>query len=77
MYYLSMDGKRRWNKYKYLTRDGIPGYQFDKRLESFAPCYSQSLLHVLADLKKTIIYFGFKNIYELESFHKVESQTKT
>jgi hypothetical protein len=24
-----------------LYRDGIFGHQFDKRLESFAPCYSQ------------------------------------
>jgi hypothetical protein len=35
-------------------RDGILGHQFDKRLESFAPCYSQSLL--LADLKKAILF---------------------
>jgi hypothetical protein len=30
-----------------FSRDGILGYQFDKRLESFVPCSSQSLL--LAD----------------------------
>ncbi len=37
--------------------DGILGYKFDKRLESFALCYSQSLL--LADLKEnhTILWF--------------------
>jgi hypothetical protein len=28
----------------YLARDGILRHQFDKRLKSFAPCYSQSLL---------------------------------
>jgi hypothetical protein len=32
-------------------RDGILGHQINKRLESFAPCYSQSL--ILADVKKT------------------------
>jgi hypothetical protein len=32
------------------TRDGILRHQFNKRLESFAPCYSQSLL--LADFYK-------------------------
>jgi hypothetical protein len=26
------------------SRDGIRGHQFNQRLESFAPCYSQSLL---------------------------------
>jgi hypothetical protein len=33
-----------------LFRDGIHGHQVNKRLESFAPCYSQSLL--LADFKE-------------------------
>ncbi len=41
-------------------------------LQSFAPCYSQSLL--LADLKKTVLFSGFKNPYKksakLESIHK-------
>jgi hypothetical protein len=39
------------------TRDGILGHQFNKRLESFAPCYSQSLL--LSDFKEnhTILWF--------------------
>ncbi len=32
------------------SRDGVLGHRFNKRLESFASCYSQSLL--LADLKK-------------------------
>jgi hypothetical protein len=38
-------------------RDGILGPQFNKRLESFAPCYSQSLL--LADFKEnhTLLWF--------------------
>ncbi len=42
-----------------LSRDGILGHKFNKRLESFAPCYSQSLL--LQILKKTILSSGFKN----------------
>jgi hypothetical protein len=33
-----------------ITRDGILGHHFNKKLESFAPCYSQSLL--LADFKE-------------------------
>ncbi len=32
----------------FLYRDGIIGHEFDKRLELFAPCYSESPL--LADL---------------------------
>jgi hypothetical protein len=37
--------------------DGILGHQINKRLESFAPCYSQSLL--LADCKEnhTLLWF--------------------
>jgi hypothetical protein len=27
-----------------MPQDGILGHQFNQRLESFAPCYSQSLL---------------------------------
>ncbi len=42
-----------------LSRDGILGHEFDKRLESFAQCYSQSLL--LADFyRKPILYSGFR-----------------
>ncbi len=26
----------------YLSKDGILGHKFNKRLETFAPCYSQS-----------------------------------
>jgi hypothetical protein len=33
-----------------VSRDGSLGLQFDKRFESFAPCFSQSLL--LADFKE-------------------------
>jgi hypothetical protein len=36
---------------KKMSRVGILGHQFDKRLKSFAPCYSQSLL--LAYFKET------------------------
>ncbi len=38
-------------------RDGILGHQLNKRLESFAPCYSQSLL--LADFKEnhTLLWY--------------------
>jgi hypothetical protein len=35
-------------------QDGILGHQFNKRLESFTPCYSQSLL--LADFKENNRY---------------------
>jgi hypothetical protein len=44
------------------SREGILGHQIYKRLESFAPCYSQSLL--LVDLKKTIFFSGFNNPYQ-------------
>jgi hypothetical protein len=44
------------------TGERIFGYQFNKRLESFAPCYSQSLQ--LADFKETILFSGFKNPYK-------------
>ncbi len=44
-------------QYKVWPRDGILGHH--KRLESFAPCYSQSFL--LADFKETILLSGFKN----------------
>jgi hypothetical protein len=43
-------------------RDGILGHQFDRRRESFAPCYSKSL--PLEDLKKTILYSEFKITYK-------------
>jgi hypothetical protein len=44
------------------ARDGILVHQFDKRLESFASCYSLSLL--LADFKETILFSGFNNHYK-------------
>ncbi len=37
-------------------------HQFDKRLESFAPCHSQSLL--LADFTETHTLFRFKIPYK-------------
>jgi hypothetical protein len=39
-----------------VIRNGILGHQFEKGLESFAPCYSQSLL--LVDFKEnyTLIF---------------------
>jgi hypothetical protein len=39
------------------SQDGILGHQFNKRLESFAPYYSQSLL--LADLEENNIFLWF------------------
>ncbi len=47
------------------SRDGILGHQFNKRLKSLAPCYSQSL--ILADFKEnhTLLWFySFKNPYK-------------
>jgi hypothetical protein len=44
------------------TKDGNLGHQFNRRLGSFAPRYSQSLL--LADFKKTIFFFGYKNPFK-------------
>jgi hypothetical protein len=58
------------------TRDGILGHQFNKRLESFAPCYSQSLL--LADFKRKpysplvlkILTKKIRETRKLESIHE-------
>jgi hypothetical protein len=54
------------NKEKHANKDqnftdGILGHQFNKRLDCFAPCYSQTLL--LADLKEKPYSFfsGFYN----------------
>jgi hypothetical protein len=44
------------------SRDGILGHQLNKKLKSFAPCNSQSLL--LAYFKKTTLFSGFKNPYQ-------------
>jgi hypothetical protein len=49
-------------RYGEKCRDGILGHKFNKRLDSFAACYSQSLL--LADLKKIMLFSGFKNPYK-------------
>ncbi len=40
-------------------RNGILGHKFNKRIESFAPCYSQSLL--LADFNDNHTLLGLKN----------------
>jgi hypothetical protein len=48
----------------YKNRDRILGHQFDKRLESFAPSYSQSFFSTGGLLKKTRLYPGFKNTYK-------------
>ncbi len=60
-----------------MYRDGILGHQFDKILEYFAPCYSQSLLQYWWILKKIIHFSSFKNPYKkiretrkLESIHR-------
>jgi hypothetical protein len=45
-----------------LSRDGILGHEFDKRLESFARCYSQSFYWRI--LQKTILFCGFKTSYK-------------
>ncbi len=44
------------------ARDGIHGHQFNKRLESFAPCYSQFLLQ--ADFKENHTLLWFKKSYK-------------
>jgi hypothetical protein len=40
-----------FNTFWLVPKDGILGHQFNKRLESFASCFSQSLL--LADFKES------------------------
>jgi hypothetical protein len=47
---------------EFLSRDGILGHHFNKRLGSFAPCYSQSLQ--LADFKENHSLFLFKNPFK-------------
>ncbi len=46
-----------------LSWDGILGHQFKKRLESFAPCYSNSPFYWRI-LRKTILFSGFQNPYK-------------
>jgi hypothetical protein len=53
------------------TRDGILGHQFYKRFDSFAPCYSQFLL--MADLKKHILFSGFRNPLKKPRNRKIKS----
>jgi hypothetical protein len=60
-------------KIKRGARDGILGHQFNKRLESFASCYSESLL--LADFKETILFPGFNNHYTKKSGKKRKSES--
>ncbi len=49
-------------KQRRLASDGILGHKFNKRLESFAPCYSKSLL--LADFTENHTLLWFKNPYK-------------
>jgi hypothetical protein len=51
--------------------DEILGHQFNKRLESFAPCYSQSLL--LADFKETHTLLWFEKPYNNKSAKRENS----
>jgi hypothetical protein len=54
-----------------LHRDGIFGI-FGTRLESFAPCYSQSFYWRI--FKKTMLYFVFKKAYKkVRKTRKLES----
>ena len=60
--------------WRIICWDGILEHQFDQRLESFAPCYSQIL-------KKTILYYGFKNprnkktwVYSWIAFCRTENE---
>jgi hypothetical protein len=54
------------------NRDGILGHQFDKRLESFAPCYSQFIL--LPDFKDNHSLLCFKNSFKkIRETRKLES----
>jgi hypothetical protein len=40
-----------------MARDGIVGHEFNKRLMSFAPCYSQSLLLAVFKENHTLLWF--------------------
>jgi hypothetical protein len=54
-----------------IIRDRILEHQFDKRLEPFAPCYSQFLL--LVDFKKKpILYSGLKYIQKISQNKKTQ-----
>jgi hypothetical protein len=49
-----------YRKKEDLSGDGIHEHQVDRRLKSFAPCYSQSLS--VADFTEIILYSGFNSI---------------
>ncbi len=49
----------------FLPKLKILGHQFDRRLESFAPCYSQSLKFCWRILTTTLFFSGFKNAYKI------------
>jgi hypothetical protein len=67
---------REIKKFVSITRDGILGHQFKKRLKSLAPCCSQFPL--LADLKEnnSLLWFEkslqkkIRETRKLESFHE-------
>ncbi len=62
-------GHSRPNSIVELSRDGILGQQFDKRLLSFAPCYSQSLLLVWKSMRKM---FETRNLESIHVKHFLE-----
>ncbi len=45
-----------WKNKKKVTRDGILGHHFDKRLESFAPCYSHSFYWWIFKENQTLLW---------------------
>jgi hypothetical protein len=57
--------------HKVQSREGILGFQINKRLESFAPRYSQSLLLVL--LRKPNSYLVLKILTKKSSKHENSS----
>jgi hypothetical protein len=63
-----------WLKEPGLTAywDGILGHQFDNRLESFASCYSQSLL--LTDFRENhTLLWSSKTIQKIQETRQLES----
>jgi hypothetical protein len=51
-----------------LSGDGILEHQVERRLKSFAPCYSQSLS--VADFTEIMLYSGLNSIKKSESIHE-------
>ncbi len=45
------------NRIPIILQDGILSHQFDKRLESFAPCFSQSLLLAVCKENHTLLWY--------------------